>query len=96
MTRATALPLPNWPNLMDAATAAAYLAIGESSFRALAARAGVLPVELGLQVTRWRRSDIDAMVANLAVRGVEITDDTANAPDAAEEALARVRQRLEK
>lgn len=91
MTRT--VELPNWPKLMDTQMAASYLAIGESSFRSVAARAGIQPVDLGLSVTRWRREDLDGLVDQLPPRGVDYPIAAESEIDPAEAALQRVRQR---
>jgi hypothetical protein len=85
--------LPNWPRLMDTQMAASYLAVGESSFRALAARGGIRPVDLGLSVTRWRREDLDGLVDKLPARGADCGITDTFEVDVAEAALERVRRR---
>ena len=75
--------------------AAKYLALGEASFRALAVRAGVAPVEMGLAVTRWRRRDLDSLVEKLPARGtVPVADDSPEI-DPAQAALERIARRAE-
>ena len=85
--------MPAWPLLMGASTAALYLEIAERSFRALARRAGLRPVDLGLGVVRWRRDDVDALVAALPRRGAANDDPAAGAgldpADAFDAAIAR-------
>lgn len=63
------MALPNWPALMDETIAAAYLGVGTTSFRVLAVRNGLRPVELGLRLCRWRKSDLDGFVERLATQG---------------------------
>src|SRR5258708_7466009 len=94
MTRSADLALPNWPAVMDTAMAALYLALSESSFRSVAARAGVRPVDLGLSGTRWRRTDLHTLVNRLPPRGADVTaaPDSVDT-DAAKAALERVRRR---
>lgn len=58
-------PLPNWPILMGAEMAARYLSMDENSFALLMRREGVRPVELGLAMVRWRRNELDRVVAAL-------------------------------
>ncbi len=58
-------PLPNWPILMGTAMAARYLSLDENSFALLTHREGVRPVEVGLAVVRWRRTELDRLVAAL-------------------------------
>jgi hypothetical protein len=86
-------PLPHWPAVLDTALAASYLALSESSFRIVAARAGVQPVELGLSVTRWRRADLDALIDRLPHRGEATTGSPESDQDEAAAALERVRRR---
>ena len=78
---------------MDTALAASYLALSESSFRVVAARAGVQPVDLGLAVTRWRRTDLDGLVDRLPHRGGAATGSPESDQDEAVAALERVRRR---
>jgi len=79
--------MPAWPALMDAATGALYLEISPASFQALVRRAAIRPVDLGLGVVRWRRSDLDDLVARLPVRGGGTQADVS--PPSFEDALAR-------
>lgn len=72
MTRAAAhpLPMPNWPALLDEALAAAYLDVSEGTFRLICAKAGLKPVDAyGIRVTRFRKTDLDALVDRLPARG---------------------------
>lgn len=91
MARTLAPNLPNWPALMPTWQAAQFLSLGEASFRALAARERLLPVELGANAVRWRKRDLEALVAALPHR-----DDEPGVPSPTgsmfDEALARVRQ----
>lgn len=77
---------PPWPALMDDRTAAAYLRLGRGSLRSLLAREGVSPVPLGLRLRRWRRTDLDALLARLP--------QAADARDPAGLALAAIERRL--
>lgn len=84
--------LPNWPAAMDTALAASYLGLSEASFRAVAAREHVAPIDLGLSVTRWRKRDLDALVDRLPARGANSeTEETTDSM--VDDALARVRRR---
>lgn len=84
---------------MDAFTGAAYLMMSEASFRHVTRRRGVAPVDFGgLSLQRWRKSDLDAMLASLQV----VVDTSAGpggpsppplANDPGLEALERARQR---
>lgn len=70
--------MPDWPALMNATTAALYLEISPASFQALARRNRVRSVDLGLNVTRWRRVDLDQFIETLPVKdqsGVTIDGD---------------------
>lgn len=69
MKRAAASPLPYWPSVMDTARAASYFELSEGSFRQLAARNHILPVELGMSVVRWRKQDLDDLIDRLPLRG---------------------------
>lgn len=60
-------PLPNWPLLMPTSLAARYLSLDENNFLHVASAGDVRPVELGLELTRWRRSDLDRLVGKLAM-----------------------------
>jgi hypothetical protein len=61
---------PGWPALMGVEMAAAYLDMGANSFRALARAHGVRQADLGqTALARWKRSDLDAMLAGLAAKG---------------------------
>jgi hypothetical protein len=71
--------LPNWPAVMTTQRAARYLDISENSFRALAKREGVRPLDLGMVAMRWRRADLDNMVDRLSLQG-----DLAEAAEAAD------------
>jgi predicted DNA-binding transcriptional regulator AlpA len=63
-------PLPrDWPALMDLATVSAYLALAPGSVASLLRRENIFPVELGGRFKRWRRSDLDALIARLPARG---------------------------
>jgi predicted DNA-binding transcriptional regulator AlpA len=77
-------------------TAAAYLGLSAPSARRLLRREAVLPIRLGLRLVRWRRADLDALVARLPARrrdGAAAGAEIADAADAADAALARVERR---
>jgi len=57
---------PDWPALMDLATAGAYLTLAPGTAARLLARENVEPVQVGARLKRWRRSDLDQLVARLA------------------------------
>jgi hypothetical protein len=84
--------LPNWPSLMDIHTGAAYLGMGEASFRGVVARAGIRPVDLGVSLLRWRRSDLDGLVEQLPPKEL-IGGPIEPAICPAQAALERVRRR---
>src|SRR5687767_12487100 len=96
---APALPLPDWPALMDEALAAAYCTMSVESFRALAAAHRCAPVDFssgpkdrGLRLLRWARTDLDRLVERLNRRGGEPAPDgraDGRAQDAAAAALAK-------
>ena len=52
-----------WPALMDRATAAAYLKMSPRSAERLLLRNDVRPLPLGLRLRRWRKADIDLLLA---------------------------------
>ena len=60
--------LPAWPALMTTALAARYLSLDESSLRVVARAAAVGPVDLQLDLERWRRADLDRLVRGLPNR----------------------------
>jgi hypothetical protein len=85
--------LPDWPALMDTATACAYLSMGETSLKYLASQRGVAPVDFGgLALLRWRRRDLDGLIDSLPQRGGTLP---VQAPvvDLEAEALKRAAQR---
>lgn len=92
--------LPDWPVLMGVDLACAYTQLGEDSFRFLARKRGVKPVDCeGLGVTRWRRADLDRLVDSLPHRGAEMAATAPSANDAdddsaAQRALEKARRRI--
>src|SRR5579872_5161663 len=58
-------PLPNWPILLTTELAARYLSIDENTFAMLAETSNLEPVDLGVSLIRWRRSELDRLVAKL-------------------------------
>jgi hypothetical protein len=50
---------------MSLATAARYLSMDENSFRSVARAHDLRTVELGLDLERWRPSDLDRLIAKL-------------------------------
>jgi hypothetical protein len=82
---------PYWPAVMDLETASNYLSLSASTFRAVAARADIHPIDLGVRLLRYRRTDLDRMIQ-------QTTDRTPAEPSHAddrrqEQALARVSRR---
>jgi excisionase family DNA binding protein len=71
---------------MDEATAAAYLQLSRRSLRRLLARERLGPLQLGLRLRRWRRTDLDALLERLPLLG-------SAGDQAAEAALAAVDRR---
>jgi hypothetical protein len=63
--RTSTEPAPDWPALMPLAMAAQYLSVDESSFQKFARANALRPVDLGLELERWRRSDLDRLIAKL-------------------------------
>ncbi|QUD86046.1 helix-turn-helix transcriptional regulator [Phenylobacterium montanum] len=60
--------LPDWPALMSAEMAARYLSLDENSLGVVTAAAGIHPVDLGLDLHRWRRRDLDRLVSGLPLK----------------------------
>lgn len=94
-----AMPLPDWPAVMDEALARAYVSLGADVFQRLVRRHKVLPVDCdGARVLRYRRRDLDRMVDSLPARGETAPDEAAAPPldssgDDADAGLDRVRRR---
>lgn len=90
-----------WPALLTTELACAYTCLGEMSFRLLARKGDVQPVECGgLAVTRWRRADLDRLIDSLPARGAEMRPQEASGgasaaavADPAAEALRRAARR---
>ena len=59
---------PDWPVLMSPEMAARYLSLDVAGFRDVAQTGGLAPAELGLELERWRKADLDCFVAQLALR----------------------------
>ena len=92
--------LPDWPALMSAEMASRYLSIDENSLAIVTAAAGVHPVDLGLDLQRWRRRDLDRLVNGLPVKLQEpprIKPTTGALDEAALESLIlRVQERIKR
>lgn len=76
--------------------ACAYTSLSEVSFRFFARKNGVEPIECaGLAVTRWRKTELDALIDKLPARGAEMNPDEPQAPanDPASDALKRAERR---
>jgi hypothetical protein len=76
---------------MDNRLACAYLSIGENSLRTLTALRGVKPVDMGLDMKRWRRRDLDRLVDSLPEKGADAEPGAKPVANAAQDALSRVR-----
>lgn len=88
-------PLPNWPILMGTEMAARYLSMDENSFALMMRREGVRPVELGLSMVRWRRTELDRLVAALpAASAIPAGDLTSEDPDRTEFIAKRIAEEL--
>lgn len=86
-------PLPNWPILLTAAMAARYLSVDEHSFGIIVEKSGVCPVDLGLPLVRWRRSELDRLVGRLpSAPPLEAAVRSTSAPDPAEVMVQRIVQ----
>lgn len=94
MTTRADIPLPGWPALLDLEMACAYLSLGEHSFRTMAARQGLRPVETGHRVVRWRRADLDVLIDKLPVQSSDAGAESAEPVlvDPAADGLRRVGQ----
>lgn len=82
-----------WPALLPIDLACAYTQLSEASFRFAARKHGVFPVDIGLSVTRWSRTDLDRLIDSLPRRGAEMPPEAANVPDPAAAALERAKAR---
>lgn len=99
MTRAAEIQFPAWPALLTTEFACAYTSLSEVSFRLLARKMKIHPVECaGLAVVRWRRTDLDALIDRLPPRGAEMPAEgaVANTTDPAQDAAQAALQRAEK
>jgi hypothetical protein len=86
-----------WPALLTTELACAYVCLSVASFRFLAAKLDVSPVECGgLAVTRWRKTDLDRLIDSLPARGAEMTVEPANSTDPAAAALQKVLRRAKR
>lgn len=89
-----AIPMPAWPAMLTTELACAYTSLSEGSFKAFAKLNRLQPRECaGLAVTRWRRTDIDAIIDSLPARGAEMPLDAPPVADPVDLALQRVRRR---
>jgi excisionase family DNA binding protein len=85
---------------MSLAMAAGYLSIDENSFQKIARANDLRPVDLGLELERWRRSDLDRLIAKLpgVERGMGMPAQQAATPSQAslsETDLDRIATRLQ-
>ena len=53
---------------MPLAMAARYLSLDENSFQLVIAEARIGTVDLGLELERWRKSDLDRLLRQLPIR----------------------------
>jgi hypothetical protein len=84
----------DWPALMDLDTAGAYLRLAPGRLVSLLRRENVAPVDLGLRLRRWRRADLDELIARLpSVGRLPDTDSCADAKQGVDWALAAVERR---
>jgi excisionase family DNA binding protein len=80
---------------MSTAMAARYLSLDENSFALLTQREGVRPVELGLSMVRWRRTELDRLVSALPTASTRpIKDAASEDPDRAEFIAKRIAEEL--
>jgi excisionase family DNA binding protein len=80
---------------MSAEMAAAYLSMDEASFRRVAITGNVSPVELDLDLERWRRKDLDALLRRLPLRKPEPARPQVVQPVLDDATLDRVVERLQ-
>lgn len=60
-----------WPALMPLEMASRYLSLDENSFRLVTARAQVGTIDLGLNLERWRKRDLDRLLNNAPIKITE-------------------------
>jgi hypothetical protein len=85
-----------WPALMDERTAAEYLGLSIGSLRLLLRRLRIEPLPLGLRVKRWRRADIDEVIARLPfTRRSLFADSCASSETGVDCALLAVERRVQ-
>lgn len=60
----------DWPALMDLGTAGDYLALKPASLLRLLGRENIQAVDVGAKLRRWRRRDLDDLIARLPPRGL--------------------------
>jgi excisionase family DNA binding protein len=85
---------------MPLAMAAGYLSVDENSFQKIARANDLRPVDLGLELERWRRSDLDRVISKLpsVEHGMRMAAQQAAAPSHAsisEADLDRIATRLQ-
>lgn len=83
----------DWPALMDLTTAGDYLALAPGSLLSLLRRERVAPVDLGVKLRRWRRSDLDELVERLPMTWVQDARRDPQERQVTEAALAAVERR---
>jgi|GEM_PF-3469132 len=64
-----------WPTLMSLELASRYLSIDEETFRNLAGKQGVHPVDIEGSRPRWRKQDIDRLVRQLPISRLQNSDE---------------------
>lgn len=62
-------PRRDWPALMDLRTAGEYLALRPSTVVRFLERQAVPAVDLGVRLRRWRKRDLDVLIARLPPYG---------------------------
>jgi len=80
--------LPNWPILMSTDMAARFLSVDELTFALVAERSNLKPVNLGVPLVRWRRAELERLVAKLETAEHTVTDPRLVAMREADEGLA--------
>jgi hypothetical protein len=84
-------PRDRWPALMDLTMASEYLSLAPGSLVAFLRRNGIESVDVGARLRRWRRHDLDALIARTPAIGS--TQPARVLPKMAEDALAAVERR---
>lgn len=80
-----------WPALMNLETASQYLSLAPGSLVAFLRRNGIQSIDVGARLRRWRREDLDELIARTP--GVGSRPPASVSARVGEEALAAVERR---